>query len=323
MKPKISIIVPIYNVEKYIYRAIESILSQSLKDIEIILINDGSTDGCGEICDKYGEKDSRIKVIHKNNGGVSSARNIGIDNARGEYIGFVDPDDYIDKNMYEILYGVAEKSKSEIVISSFSYIIDKKEKPQDMSNKEINFNKNEAINKYFDMMHPFDCSFMWNKIFKKELFHNIRLNTNILIQEDTEIMIKLYSKCISITYIGKVLYFYELRNDNVTSKTISKAKITTEQAFLEVYNYTKKNLSQFNSKALEKYISYFFNIIVEIIKNYYEYENDYYVLINKLKNIYKEILIDRRIPLKYKFHSTLILCSPKIYKYYIQKRVGI
>lgn len=104
MKPEISIIVPIYNVEKYLPKCIESILSQTFTNFELILVNDGSKDRSGIICDEYASKDNRIKVIHKENGGVSSARNSGVDLASGKYIGFVDPDDYIKKDMYERLH---------------------------------------------------------------------------------------------------------------------------------------------------------------------------------------------------------------------------
>ena len=100
---KVSIIVPIYNVEKYLSKCIESILSQTYKNIEIILVDDGSPDNSPQICDEYAKKDDRIIVIHKANGGVSSARNAGIDIATGKYIGFVDPDDYIENNMYELM----------------------------------------------------------------------------------------------------------------------------------------------------------------------------------------------------------------------------
>lgn len=323
MKPKVSIIVPIYKVEKYIYKCIDSILGQTLTEFELILVNDGSPDRCGEICDEYSKKDNRIKVIHKNNGGVSSARNIGIDRACGKYIGFVDPDDYIDINMYEILYKSARKNNAEIVISSFSFIRDFKEEKQDLSNDELIFNKYEAITKYFDIVYPFNFSFMCNKLIKRELFDDIRFNTNILVQEDTEIMIKIYNRSKNIAYIGQTLYFYQLRDDSATSNSISKGKITTEQAFFNIYEYIKENLSQFNSKALLKYISYFFNIIIEIIKNYDEYEEDYHILIRKLRLTYKEIINDKQIPLKYKVHSSLLLFSPVLYKYYIQKKLQI
>ena len=99
MKPEISIIVPIYNVEKYLPRCIESILAQTFTNFELILVNDGSEDDSGEVCDRYAKEDKRIKVIHKKNGGVSSARNAGLKNSIGNYIGFVDPDDYIKKDM--------------------------------------------------------------------------------------------------------------------------------------------------------------------------------------------------------------------------------
>ena len=102
--PKVSIIVPVYKVGPYLAKCIDSILSQTLTDFELILVDDGSPDSCGEICDGYAKKDERIKVIHKQNGGLSSARNAGLDIAKGEYIGFVDSDDYIEHDMYEFLY---------------------------------------------------------------------------------------------------------------------------------------------------------------------------------------------------------------------------
>lgn len=117
--PKLSIIVPIYNVEKYLPRCIESILNQTFREFELILINDGSTDNCKEICEKYKKIDSRIIVVNKKNGGVSSARNFGIDISRGEYIGFVDPDDFIDANMYEILFNTANSYNSDMVICDY------------------------------------------------------------------------------------------------------------------------------------------------------------------------------------------------------------
>lgn len=103
MNPKISIIVPVYEVEPYIHKCVDSILAQTFTDFELILVDDGSPDNCGEICDEYEENDSRIRVIHKENGGPSSARNAGLNIAKGDYIGFVDSDDWIETDMYEML----------------------------------------------------------------------------------------------------------------------------------------------------------------------------------------------------------------------------
>ena len=114
MEKKISVIVPVYKVEEYLCRCVDSIINQTYKNLEIILVDDGSPDSCGRICDEYAEKDSRIKVIHKENGGLSSARNAGLDIATGDYIGFVDSDDFIDAEMYSMLYEMIKNADVEI-----------------------------------------------------------------------------------------------------------------------------------------------------------------------------------------------------------------
>lgn len=119
--PKVSVIVPVYNVENYIRKCLDSIISQTLKDIEIILVDDGSEDNSGKICDEYAEKDSRIIVIHQKNNGLSNARNTGLNIASGEYIGFVDSDDYIKSEMYSEMYQTAEKTDADMVLCNYSY----------------------------------------------------------------------------------------------------------------------------------------------------------------------------------------------------------
>lgn len=113
--PKVSVIVPIYNVEKYLDRCMESLLNQTLKDIEIIMVDDGSPDNCPQMCDEYAKKDRRIKVVHKKNGGLSDARNAGLKVATGEYVAFVDSDDYQSLNTYEELYHQAESGDYDVV----------------------------------------------------------------------------------------------------------------------------------------------------------------------------------------------------------------
>lgn len=124
MEPKVSVIVPIYNVEQYLDRCIQSLIHQTLKDIEIILVDDGSPDNCPAMCDHYAEQDSRIKVVHKINGGLGFARNSGIDAATGEYIAFVDSDDYIALDFYEKLYNNAKENESDICLGAITYIKD-------------------------------------------------------------------------------------------------------------------------------------------------------------------------------------------------------
>lgn len=317
MKPKISIIIPVYNVEEYIKRCLESIMNQTFKDFELILVNDGSTDNSGHICNEYMKKYSNIKVIHKSNGGVSSARNIGIYEAKGEYVGFIDPDDYIRKDMYKELYENIVKNKCDIAISSFLTIRDGIKEYHDKANFKNVYTKFEAIDMYFDSVYPFNYSFLVNKLFKRSLFNGIRLNENISYQEDTEVIIKLYNNSKKIIYIDKELYVYDIRNGSLSSDSISIGKLTTIDAFYSIYKYTIVNLPEFKSKAMFKYISYVFNIIIEIIKNYEEYNREYYNVINKIKNIYFIIIKDKFIPIKYKIHATVLIFSPKLYKRYI------
>lgn len=125
---EISIVVPVYRVEKYLQRCVESLISQTFGDIEIILVDDGSTDQCPVMCDRFAEKDSRIRVIHKENGGLSSARNAGIEAAQGKYIGFVDSDDDIADNMYERMYEIIERENVDFVMSDYIRILDNSEK---------------------------------------------------------------------------------------------------------------------------------------------------------------------------------------------------
>lgn len=118
--PKVSIIVPVYNVEKYLDRCMRSLLGQTLKDVEIIMVDDGSPDGCPALCDEYARRDARVKVIHKQNAGLGYARNTGLDVATGEYVAFVDSDDYVDLEMYEKLYVTAIRTESDVVYCGFN-----------------------------------------------------------------------------------------------------------------------------------------------------------------------------------------------------------
>ena len=141
----ISIVVPIYNVEKYLEKCINSIIIQTYKNIEIILVNDGSTDSSGKICDIYLKKDKRIKVIHKKNGGLSDARNVGIENAKGKYIAFIDSDDFIDSDFIEILYNLIIEYNADVSCCKCN-VIYKKNKKQQVEEKINIFTNYEAIN---------------------------------------------------------------------------------------------------------------------------------------------------------------------------------
>ncbi len=183
--PVVSIIVPVYNTEKFLYRCIDSILAQTYTDFELLLIDDGSKDSSGAICDEYAEKDTRVRVFHKENGGVSSARNLGLDNARGEWITFVDSDDYIEENFLKSFDGNLD---ADLVVGN-SVVLN--EHPNDPNErKEINSSilsgKYENI-KYFlnTNFQELICRTPWGKLYRANIIADLRFNENMRLGEDT------------------------------------------------------------------------------------------------------------------------------------------
>ena len=321
MASKVSVIIPVYNVEQYLEKCLDSILNQTYKNIEIILVNDGSIDRSGVICDEYSRKYNNIKVFHKENGGVSSARNLGITVAKGEYITFADPDDFLNKDMYKILYENAKNYNSDITICSVNEIRENVIATEDNTGKINKYSKKDAINGYFNDIYPFNHNYLWNKLFKRAMFDEIKLNEKITYQEDSEVMIKLLNLSENIIYVGIPLYNYDLRLGSLSSGNISKSKITAERAFYSIYEYTKENICEYKDKALLKYISLVFNIVIEIIKSGDQYNDDYINIGYRIKEIYWQLIKTNSIPIKYKIHSTLIILSPRLYKIYIKNKL--
>jgi glycosyltransferase involved in cell wall biosynthesis len=220
--PKVSVIVPIYNNEKYLEQCLNSICSQTLEDIEIILVNDGSTDSSPAICDKFAQKDNRIKVIHKENAGLGVAYNIGIDTAVGDYIGFVESDDFIDPHMYNDLYNLAQRNNVDIVKSTwFEY----SENATYKNSCLANFNSYEVINPpSFGWLLLLQFS-VWSAIYKTDFIKgkNIRyLETAGASYQDIGFSYKALTQAESLVLTNDAYYYY--RNDNPNSSIQSKGK---------------------------------------------------------------------------------------------------
>lgn len=316
--PIISVIVPVYNVEKYLKICIDSILNQTFKEFELILVNDGSTDNCGKICDIYKSKDKRIRVIHKKNAGLSSARNVGLDLAKGKYIAFVDSDDYINKNMYEILYSNLIKTDADISICNFQYVNDNSiiNINQSIDNYEyLIFNNIEALNKLYSENNV-NVVVAWNKLYKKELFEDLRY-TEGRIHEDEFIIHKLLYKSKKIVYNNTELYYYLKRQGSITQCDFNLKKLDAVYAFKErVEFFREKKLIELQFKAQQKYIYSF-------LGNYYKakikLDNCNEELI-KLKNDYNRnlifVLINPYFIWKEKVLFILFFINPKFYEIY-------
>lgn len=225
--PKVSVIVPVYNTEKYLRECVDSLLKQTLTDIEIILIDDGSPDNSAYICDEYAKLDSRVKVIHKENGGLSSARNVALDICQGEYIGFVDSDDFVEPTMFEELYNSAINNDSDISICALSTFSEKKIVPKLLPfDKEIY--KDSEITEYFivpllgenpnEKITSLDF-FVCRQLFKKEIIGNIRFKSErVYFAEDGMFDFDVYPVCKTISVVNKPLYFYRYNCDSLSNK---------------------------------------------------------------------------------------------------------
>lgn len=242
-KIKLSVIVPVYNVEKYLKKCIESIIRQTYKNLEIILVDDGSPDNCGKICDEYAKIDSRIKVIHKKNGGLSDARNVGICHATGEFITFVDSDDWLELDMYEYLIDNAIKNKVKLSVCGVK-VFDQGTDTYRYDYSMIKVIEDVVEKKEYMKMVFLNIWAAWDKIYHKSLFNNVQFPIGEF-NEDEAIMLQVIDQCDSIFVSNKPLYIHFVRtNESLTAKKFNPRKI-------DWYKHCKENLLFINMKYPE------------------------------------------------------------------------
>ena len=272
----ISVIVPVYNIEKYLRRSINSIINQTYKNLEIILVDDGSTDQSGKICDEYANIDNRIKVIHKNNGGQASAINLGLDIARGDYIGFSDPDDYINKNFYKNLYILAEKYGTDITECSMIKVKEE-EDIEKVYIEEFEVDKNEKVElfdgigglrKLFgeDFADYLETIVKVNKIYKREIFNDIRFS-EVRIYEEWGTMYKLYYNTKKNLKMYKVQYVYVQRKTSTVNRPFSEERLLMLDGIEYCMNLANK--IHLEDLVLDCYRKYFETIVrfLDMIKD--------------------------------------------------------
>lgn len=288
--PLISIIVPVYKVERYLDKCVKSILSQTFTDFELILVDDGSPDQCGKMCDEYAKMDDRVKVIHKENGGISDARNAGIDIACGDFISFVDSDDYISRDMYEILYNLIKTYNADISMCNY-YRISEDGKIQQGKVRDMVqcFNKETALKEL--LLERIFGNHVWGRLYKKELFSNIRFPKGVN-YEDIGITFLLFAKCNNIVYSNKKKYFYVTREGNITG-TKSESNIRDYMNMTKRrYQFIDNNFPQLNIYNVLRLSINYINVHLWAALNGLE---DFY------KDIENEYLLFKRITKKKKF----------------------
>ena len=306
--PKISVIVPVYNVEKYLYKCINSILEQTFNEFELILVNDGSTDNSGNICDEYAIKDRRVIVIHKENGGLSSARNAGLDIAKGSYISFIDSDDWIARDMYETLFDVGLKNDLDIVQCGYTSVYENSEIKADVYSEEIMFiHDNEILIKFF--FNKDITSIVCDKIYKKQLFMEIRFPVGQLL-EDAFILSDIYSNAESMAVLKNVKYYYLQREGSIMKSGPSiHLMISSFQAYVNrIKVASKKQDINLYNKAISGLASDFFQYYRLIFLSDMNI-NKKKELTCELKNWYKSyrktIFYNNSIPIKNRVYLEL------------------
>lgn len=239
----ISIIVPIYNVEKYLRKCVDSLIRQTNTDIEIILVDDGSTDSSGNICDELSTIDARIKVIHKKNGGLSSARNAGIDVAKGDYLAFVDSDDFVELDMYAVLLeGIKKSGKNISCCGRMVDIFGQYSNIEFVIDSPRTFTKDEAIREilYLENIDVSAC----DKLYDKKLFSNVRYPEG-KISEDAAVIFEIVQNSNGIYHVGKPYYHYVFRNNSITKSKYSEKKHDVINNLENTKNFLEKNYPNF------------------------------------------------------------------------------
>lgn len=311
----ISIIVPVYNVEGYIEKCIQSLMNQTYHNLEIILVDDGSTDGSGHICDIYANKDDRIIILHKENGGLSDARNYALDRAHGEFIAFVDGDDWVHPQMYELMQKVMGMWGADVVACGFEqHDVDFGSKRYGMGELNVKLLTGaKALSDIEEVALAAAC----NKLYKKELFDGIRYPKGKL-HEDEFVIHRIYYRCNKVAIIDKSLYFYTIRSGSIMSQMTSKRINDALEAFADRVAFADKMEWR--------------EVITAVIKRYCDYCMDMYYYIKNgnftsAEYAYLDILweAERDIVQKYpcvklarKYRS--FAKSPKQYERFVDRR---
>ena len=289
--PLISVVVPIYNVEKYLRRCVESIRCQTYSNLEIILVDDGSPDSCGKICDAYRNTDNRIKVIHKKNGGLSDARNVGIKIAQGEYITCIDSDDFISPFFIDNLWTAIQESKCEIATSWF---VDYYEGDDITESKKLDINDVQVLNKeefYKKLLYQDGVEISaWGKLYKAELFKGVEYPTGKL-YEDIPTTYLLVEKVTKIAVIPNIDYFYFQRKTSIAQANFSLQKMDAINHMNDFRNFITVNYPLLKKAAECRYFSVLCNILFQIQSP--EFKQQQEELWNEIKKYRYSVLKNR------------------------------
>ena len=283
----ISVIVPVYNAEKYLRACLDSIVNQTYKNIEIILVDDGSTDGSGAICNEYADKDVRIKVYHIPNGGVSNARNLGIDNANGEYISFVDSDDEVSREYVEKLYCAIEYKEQDLVIGNFCDVYENRKIIQHENLSTIGNLQDDYANIRILLQGP------WGKLYRSEILkkYKIRFRVDISLAEDQIFNYDFLKKVSTYTLIQETIYYYYHRENESLSQGLKERDFNNR---LENLRALSVFLDEMKIKNAGSVINASALWCIKTASCFQDQENTYILFKDRIKDIIKYIDFNAR-----------------------------
>lgn len=284
----ISIVVPVYNVEKYLKKCVDSICCQTYRNLEIILVDDGSPDHCGEMCDEWTKLDDRIVVVHKPNGGLSDARNAGIDIAKGKYISFIDSDDWIRNDYIENLYKVLTLYDTEYSECSFQYVMENGELINSLKDSKSTtlFENKEALCELMrsEVLH----TSAWGKLYKKELFDSNRYPKGKLF-EDIPVTYDIILSGAKVAYIESASYFYLFRETAISKMCFSPKRMDAAEFMEAAMKKAVSRYSGFKEQAELALFRTYYTIWLSFSRE--QKESQYYIIVcNKLKEYRKTVL---------------------------------
>ena len=299
---QIAIIIPVYNAEKYIRKCIKSFQNQTLQDFKLILVDDGSDDSCTQKCDEWKAKDARIKVRHKINGGLSDARNAGLEIAAGEYIAFVDSDDFVHECYIEELLKIIEEQDCDIAICGFQKFMD----GRPIENKELKH--------MVRCLQPVECyrstdafyDVAWNKLYKRSVIGDIRYPYRKL-HEDIYTTYKIIFSAEGIGITEDELYYYRQRGDSIIGNQIGAPGIDIEEALWERINFFKERDSAVYANALETYVSNVYKILNNTTKKLQS--GDTKIIHQRLKKIAKDVYKQKPLGMVDKLKIYIKICK--------------
>lgn len=313
----ISVVVPVYNVEKYLEKCVDSILNQTYENLEIFLVDDGSLDNSGYICDEYAKKDKRIIVIHKANGGLSDARNVAIDQATGKYITFIDSDDYVALDMIEFLYHNIKENSAEISTCMYQNFWENQELLMDKSAQSFTnvFDNQQALEL---MLYQKDCTTSaWGKLYLTKLFKDIRYPFG-KICEDLDTTYLLFAKVKRVVISNCKKYYYLQRQNSIINSKFNEKRMDALEFARKETIYIENNFKEIIPSAINREFMEAVFILCQFPFKDQQYKYYYQNLKDTIKRTRKTVILDSKSKRVYRLYALLTFLGCKNFIYLLR-----